>query len=104
MIEKHYLDDVARQFMETIVKHTRKNLQAEGIDVPNIAIGEITSAGKYLEVLIRKSPASGLIAAFPDLLEAAKDFVDKVETGRARSKDSYAKFKAAIKKAEATDD
>ncbi len=38
-----------------------------------------------------------------DLLEAAKDFVNKVETGRARSVDSYAKFKAAIQKAEATE-
>ncbi len=40
--------------------------------------------------------------AVKDLLEAAKDFVNKVETGRARSKDSYAKFKAAIAKAEIT--
>ncbi len=39
--------------------------------------------------------------AAPELLEVAKDFVDKVESGRARSKDSYAKFKAAIAKAEA---
>ncbi len=37
-----------------------------------------------------------------DLLEAAKDFVNKVETGRARSVDSYAKFRAAIAKAEIT--
>ncbi len=42
---------------------------------------------------------AALIAAAPELLEAAIDFVNKVETGRARSKDSYAKFKAAIKKA-----
>ncbi len=41
-----------------------------------------------------------LIAAAPELWEAAIDFVNKVETGRARSKDSYAKFKAAIAKAE----
>ena len=34
------------------------------------------------------------------LLEAAKDFVNKVETGRARSVDSYKKFKEAIQKAE----
>lgn len=57
MAEKHYLDDVARRFIETIVKHTRKNLEAEGVNVPNISIGEITSAGKYLEVLIRKYSA-----------------------------------------------
>ena len=36
------------------------------------------------------------------LLVAAKDFVEKVESGRARSVDSYAKFKAAIAKAEGT--
>ncbi len=54
MTEKHYLDDVARRFIESIVKHTRKNLEAEGIDIPQIDIGEIMSAGEYLEVLIRK--------------------------------------------------
>ena len=43
---------------------------------------------------------SALIVAAPDLLEAAIDFVNKVETGRARSRDSYAKFKTAIAKAE----
>ncbi len=47
---------------------------------------------------------AALIVAAPELWEAAIDFVDKVESGRARSKDSYAKFKAAIKKVETTDD
>jgi len=40
-----------------------------------------------------------LISAAPDLLEAALDFVNKVETGRAKSTDSYNKFKVAIAKA-----
>lgn len=40
-----------------------------------------------------------LIAASPDLLQAAIDFVNKVDKGRARSTDSYNKFKAAIRKA-----
>lgn len=40
-----------------------------------------------------------LYAASPDLLKAAMDFVNKVDTGKARSTDSYNKFKAAINKA-----
>jgi len=39
-----------------------------------------------------------LYAASPDLLQAAIDFVNKVDEGRARSTDSYNKFKAAIDK------
>lgn len=38
--------------------------------------------------------------AAPELLAAAKEFVRKVESGEARSKRSYAAFKAAIDKAE----
>jgi hypothetical protein len=41
-----------------------------------------------------------LIAAAPELLEACKEFVRKVECGQARSKRSYAQMKYAIKKAE----
>jgi hypothetical protein len=40
-----------------------------------------------------------LIAAAPELLKAALDFVEKVDDGRARSTDSYNKFKQAINKA-----
>lgn len=40
-----------------------------------------------------------LIAAAPELLKAAECFVAKVESGRARSADSYAQFKAAIARA-----
>lgn len=40
-----------------------------------------------------------LIAAAPDLLAFAIDFVEKVESGRARSTDSYNKAKLAINKA-----
>jgi len=40
-----------------------------------------------------------LIAAAPDLLEACKEFIRKVECGEARSKRSYAQMKEAIKKA-----
>lgn len=40
-----------------------------------------------------------LIAAAPDLLAFAMDFVEKVESGRARSTDSYNKAKIAINKA-----
>lgn len=36
---------------------------------------------------------------YSELLEAAQDFINKVDTGRARSTDSYNKFKAAINKA-----
>lgn len=39
------------------------------------------------------------ITATPDLIDAALDFVNKVDTGRAKSTDSYNKFKAALKKA-----
>ena len=38
--------------------------------------------------------------AVPNLLEAAKDFIYKVDEGRAFSVKSYAKFSAAIAKAE----
>ena len=41
-----------------------------------------------------------LIAAAPELLEACKEFVRKVECGEARSTRSYAQMKAAISKAE----
>ena len=41
-----------------------------------------------------------LIAAAPDLYACCKDFVEKVESGRARSKDSYAKMKAALSRIE----
>lgn len=34
----------------------------------------------------------------PALIEAAQDFVDKVDQGRAKSTDSYAKFKAVLKR------
>lgn len=37
--------------------------------------------------------------AITDLLKAAQDFVSKVEEGKAKSKESYSKFKAAIEKA-----
>lgn len=40
-----------------------------------------------------------LIAAAPDLLEACKEFVRKVECGEARSTKSYNQMKAAISKA-----
>jgi hypothetical protein len=40
-----------------------------------------------------------LICAAPELLEACIDFVNKVESGAAKSTDSYAKMKAAISKA-----
>lgn len=40
-----------------------------------------------------------LVAAAPELLEAAIDFVRKVESGLAKSTDSYNKFKSAINKA-----
>lgn len=42
---------------------------------------------------------ANLIAAAPDLLEAAIDFIEKVDTGRARSTDSYNKFKLAVHRA-----
>lgn len=40
-----------------------------------------------------------LIAAAPDLYAACKEFIRKVETGEARSTESYVQMKAAIKKA-----
>ena len=41
-----------------------------------------------------------LIAAAPDLFEACKEFVRKVDCGEARSKRSYKQMKEAIAKAE----
>lgn len=43
-----------------------------------------------------------LIAAAPDLLEACKEFVRKVDAGEARSARSYYEMKAAIEKAHST--
>lgn len=40
-----------------------------------------------------------LISAAPDLLQAAIDFIEKVDDDRARSTDSYNKFKLAVNKA-----
>ena len=44
-------------------------------------------------------PDANLISAAPDLLQAAIDFIEKVDDGRARSTDSYNKFKLAVHKA-----
>lgn len=41
-----------------------------------------------------------LIAAAPELLEACKAFVAKVDRGEARSSESYQQMKSAIEKAE----
>jgi len=49
---------------------------------------------------LRRSVPLALIAAAPDLLEACKEFVRKVDCGEARSVRSYAQMKAAIRKAE----
>lgn len=49
---------------------------------------------------LEEAKANGyLIGAAPNLLEAAIDFLEKVEDGRARSTDSYNKIKAAVYKA-----
>jgi len=54
----------------------------------------------FIEVGITAAQANAtLICASQDLLQAAIDFVDKVESGKAKSTDSYNKFKAAINKA-----
>lgn len=42
---------------------------------------------------------AALIAAAPELLAFAMDFIDKVESGRAKSIDSYNKAKVAVSKA-----
>ncbi len=44
-------------------------------------------------------PNAHLMAASPDLLKAAMDFVANVDRGEAQSTRSYAQFKAAILKA-----
>ena len=47
------------------------------------------------------TPANAhLIAAAPDLYEACKEFVRKVDCGEARSKRSYKQMKEALAKAE----
>ncbi len=40
-----------------------------------------------------------LIAAAPDLLKACMDFIEKVDSGRARSVKTYGQMKAAVEKA-----
>ena len=48
---------------------------------------------------ILKKEDARLIAAAPDLLDAAIEFCRKVESGGAKSSKSYAAFKSAIAKA-----
>jgi len=55
--------------------------------------------GSELIADVEKNENAHLIAAAPDLLKAAIDFLEKVESGRARSTDSYNKFKSAVYKA-----
>lgn len=50
----------------------------------------------YMDSLLIRKDITGLICGAPELLAAAKDFVNKVDTGKARSTDSYNKFKSAI--------
>ena len=57
------------------------------------------SDGEYFPALDEDSPDTNLIAAAPDLLDAAIEFCRKVESGEARSSKSYAAFKSAIAKA-----
>jgi len=42
---------------------------------------------------------SCLVAAAPDLLKACMDFIEKVDSGRARSVKTYGQMKAAVEKA-----
>ena len=63
-----------------------------------VALGK-TVARIYRSVPEEDLPNARLIAAAPDLLEAAIEFVRKVECGEGRSTKSYAQFKAAIAKA-----
>lgn len=46
-------------------------------------------------------PITSILAAAPDLFEAAAEFCRRVEAGEIRSKRSYAAFKAALSKATA---
>ena len=57
------------------------------------------SDGEYFPALDEDSPDAKLIAAAPDLLDAAIEFCRKVESGEAKSSKSYAAFKSAIAKA-----
>lgn len=60
--------------------------------------------GDVPELARQEEANAHLISASPDLLEACKEFVRKVECGDARSKRSYAQMKAAIAKAEGRDE
>ncbi len=53
------------------------------------------SAQDRIEELSNFSPINQSVAM--EFISAAKDFVQKVESGRARSTDSYNKFKNALK-------
>lgn len=53
----------------------------------------------YSEDALADRQILGIISAAPDLLAFAIDFVEKVESGRTKSTDSYNKAKAAIAKA-----
>jgi len=59
------------------------------VDIPNSSGGEASTRAN-----------ARLIAAAPELLEACKEFVRKVECGQARSTASYQQMRAAIAKAE----
>lgn len=55
----------------------------------------------YEPVRTITTPANAhLIAAAPEMLEALKEFVRRVEAGKIRSRHTYAKFKEIIRKAE----
>lgn len=59
----------------------------------------VIAAGQVRGATIGEAMANArLIAAAPELLAACEEFVRKVESGKARSRRSYAEMKAALAK------
>jgi len=77
------------------IKTVIRNDQERGVATVSV----YTSNQNTIEVDAENEANAKLIAAAPELLAFALDLIEKVESGKAKSTDSYNKAKLAINKA-----
>jgi hypothetical protein len=94
--------DVVRAIAERTHNMENKRLRAfcEGLEMNGIdklmtgTVGDFKRVGIRMAQLIKQLRAR--LEATEKVIEVAEEFQRKVETGRARSKDTYGKFKQAL--------
>lgn len=65
----------------------------------DVQIGKIIDAHVYKPHLERRLADFKLWSLAPEMLEAMQEFVDRVDRGEVKSKNTYTKFKSIINKA-----